>query len=70
VVAEKLLTYALGRGVEHDDMPTVRAIVRGAESSQYRFSSLVSGIVKSEPFQMNMKPIAQPDAAAEQRAAR
>jgi hypothetical protein len=70
VVAEKLLTYALGRGVEHDDMPTVRAIVRGAESSQYRFSSLVSGIVKSEPFQMNMKPMAQPDAAAGQRAGR
>ncbi|HET9358964.1 MAG TPA: DUF1592 domain-containing protein, partial [Vicinamibacterales bacterium] len=63
VVAEKLLTYALGRGVEHDDMPTVRAIVRGAESSQYRFSSLAAGIVKSEPFPMNMKPVAQPEAA-------
>jgi hypothetical protein len=70
VVAEKLLTYALGRGVEHDDMPTVRAIVRGAEPSQYRFSSLVSGIVKSEPFQMNMKPVAKPEAAPAQRAAR
>jgi hypothetical protein len=57
VVAEKLLTYALGRGVEHDDMPTVRAIVHGAESGKYRFSSLVAGIVKSEPFQMNMKPV-------------
>jgi hypothetical protein len=67
VVAEKLLTYALGRGVEHDDMPTVRAIVRGAEGSQYRFSSLVAGIVKSQPFQMNMKPL---PAAAEQHAAR
>jgi hypothetical protein len=58
VVAEKLLTYALGRGVEHDDMPTVRSIVRGAEASQYRFSSLVMGIVSSAPFQMNMKPAA------------
>jgi mono/diheme cytochrome c family protein len=60
VVAEKLLTYALGRGVEHDDMPIVRTIVRGAEANKYRFSSLVAGIVKSEPFQMNMKPAAAP----------
>jgi mono/diheme cytochrome c family protein len=60
VVAEKLLTYALGRGVEYDDMPTVRTIVRGAEANKYRFSSLVAGIVKSEPFQMNMKPAAAP----------
>jgi mono/diheme cytochrome c family protein len=62
VVAEKLLTYALGRGVEHDDMPVVRAIVRGAEGAQYRFSSLVLGIVASEPFQSNMKPPAAPAA--------
>jgi hypothetical protein len=60
VVAEKLLTYALGRGVEYDDMPIVRTIVRGAEANKYRFSSLVTGIVKSEPFQMNMKPAAVP----------
>ena len=37
-------------------MPTVRTLVRGAEANRYRFSSLVAGIVKSEPFQMNMKP--------------
>jgi mono/diheme cytochrome c family protein len=67
VVAEKLLTYALGRGVEFDDMPTVRAIVREAEASKYRFSSLVFGIVKSPVFQMNMKPAA---ARGDQRAAR
>jgi mono/diheme cytochrome c family protein len=60
VVAEKLLTYALGRGVEYDDMPTVRTIVRSAEANKYRFSSLVAGIVNSEPFQMNMKPAAAP----------
>jgi mono/diheme cytochrome c family protein len=66
VVAEKLLTYALGRGVEHDDMPTVRAIVRGAERTQYTFSSLVMGIVNSAPFQMNM--VAAP--RVEQRAER
>jgi hypothetical protein len=55
VVTEKLLTYALGRGVEDGDMPTVRAIVHGAEPSQYRFSSIVLGIVKSDAFQMNQK---------------
>ena len=47
---EKLLTYALGRRVESFDMPAVRAIVRNAEPD-YRFSSLVAGIVKSVPFQ-------------------
>jgi hypothetical protein len=55
VVAEKLLTYALGRGVEYPDMPLVRSIVRDAAKDQYRFSSLVMGIVKSAPFQMNTK---------------
>jgi hypothetical protein len=55
VVTEKLMTYALGRGVEDGDMPAVRAIVRGAEPSQYRFSSIVMGIVSSDAFQMNQK---------------
>ena len=55
VVTEKLLTYALGRGVEYQDMPLVRSIVRDSAASKYRFSSLVLGIVKSAPFQMNMK---------------
>ena len=59
VVAEKLLTYALGRGVEHEDMPMVRSIVRQSAGSNYRFSSLVLGIVKSQAFQMNMKPAAR-----------
>jgi len=49
--AEKLLTYALGRRIEWFDMPAVRAIVTGA-APDYRFSSLVVGIVKSVPFQM------------------
>jgi hypothetical protein len=52
VVAEKLLTYALGRGVEHYDMPAVRKIARDAAPSNYRWSSLVLGIVNSTPFQM------------------
>jgi hypothetical protein len=58
VVTEKLLTYALGRGVEYPDMPMVRAITRGAAEKDYRFSSLVLGIVESPAFQMNMKTAA------------
>ena len=49
--AEMLLTYALGRGLQHTDMPVVRAIVRDAARRDYRFSSLVTGIVTSVPFQ-------------------
>jgi len=63
-VTEKLLTYALGRGVEYQDMPVVRAIVREAARNDYRFSALIDGIVKSEPFQMNRKPEAPFRAAA------
>ena len=55
VMAEKLLTYALGRGVEHQDMPLVRSIVRDAAAGNYRFSTLVLGVVKSAPFQNNIK---------------
>jgi len=55
VTTEKLLTYALGRRVEHFDMPTVRTIVRDAARDDYRFSALVVGIVRSLPFQMKRK---------------
>ena len=55
VVTEKLLTYALGRGVEYQDMPTVRSIVRGAARDKYSFSSLVLGVINSQPFQLNSK---------------
>ena len=55
VVTEKLLTYALGRGVEYEDMPTVRGIVRDSAPGKYKFTSILMGIVKSAPFQMNMK---------------
>ena len=51
-LTEKLLTYALGRGVEHFDAPTIRAIVRDAERGGWRFESIVLGIVNSTPFQM------------------
>jgi len=65
VVAEKLLTYALGRGVENEDKPLVRALARGAAAGDYRFSALVLGVVKSEPFQNNLKggDVAQQTAA-------
>jgi len=55
VVTEKLMIYALGRGTEYYDMPLVRSIVHDAEKDQYRFASLVLGVVKSVPFQMNEK---------------
>jgi len=51
-VTEKLLMYALGRGVEYYDQPTIRTIMRQAAPSDYRWSSLIIGIVKSMPFQM------------------
>ena len=51
-LTEKLLTYALGRGLEPYDAPAVRAIVRAAARDGYRFSSLVVGIVESAPFRM------------------
>jgi len=52
---EKMLTYALGRAVDYNDMPTVRSIVRDASKNGDRFSSLVVGIAKSAPFQTRMK---------------
>jgi hypothetical protein len=55
VVTEKLLTYALGRGVEYQDMPMVRSIIHDSAAGKYKFVSLVMGIVKSQPFQTNMK---------------
>jgi hypothetical protein len=51
-VTEKLMTYALGRGVEYYDMPTIRRIVREAEADGYRWSAIIQGIIDSAPFQM------------------
>jgi len=53
-LTEKLLTYGLGRGLDFYDAPAVRKIVRTSAMTDYRFSSLVLGIVKSEPFQMRV----------------
>ena len=53
-MTERLLTYALGRGLEAADAPAVRQVKREAVRADYRFSSLIQGIVTSTPFQMRM----------------
>jgi hypothetical protein len=58
-MTEKLLAYAVGRGTEYYDLPTVRRIVREAASREYRWSSIILGIVKSPAFQMR-RSIAEP----------
>jgi len=55
VITEKMLTYALGRGLEPSDMPVVRRIVKKSAQNDYRLSSIVMGIVESAPFQMRTK---------------
>src|SRR5688572_27527546 len=55
-VAEKLLIFALGRGVEYHDAPAIREIVRRAHADNYRFSTLILGLVNSTPFQMRKSP--------------
>jgi hypothetical protein len=51
-LAEKLLTFGLGRGVEYDDAPAIRQIVRDVRNDNFRFSRLILSIVNSTPFQM------------------
>jgi len=58
VFTERMLTYALGRGVEYEDMPTLRTIVRDSAAGKYKFNAIVMGIVKSAPFQTSMKSAA------------
>ncbi len=55
-LTEKLLTFALGRGIEPTDAPAIRAIVRHAKSEDYRLSSLILALVESVPFQMRTAP--------------
>ena len=55
-VTEKLLTYALGRGVEYYDKPAVRSITRQAARDNYRMSAVITAIVESTPFQMRRTP--------------
>ena len=54
-VTEKLMTYALGRGLEPVDMPVVRNILQGAAKNNYLMQSIILGIVQSSPFQMRTK---------------
>jgi hypothetical protein len=61
---EKLLTYALGRAVDYYDMPAVRKIVRDSAQNNYKFSSVVTGIIRSAPFQMRMKVEGTTESAA------
>ncbi len=58
VFTQKLMTYALGRGVEYYDMPTIRAILRESSKDNYKFSSILMGVIKSTPFQMKVKKAA------------
>ena len=62
-VSEKLLTFALGRGIEPYDGPAVRGIVRNARATDYRFDSVVLNIVKSTPFQMRSAPLSDMSSA-------
>jgi mono/diheme cytochrome c family protein len=69
VLTERIMTYALGRGVEPSDMPVVRSIVRKAGQSNYRLASIVQTIVESTPFQMRtrLEPEGTPNRVAEAR---
>jgi hypothetical protein len=60
----KLMIFALGRDITYHDMPTIRRIVRESEAQDYRFSSIVMGIVNSEQFQMRIAPEAGPSQEA------
>ena len=64
VVVEKLMTYALGRGLAYTDMPVVRGIVRDAKAEGWRFSAIVAGIARSAPFTMRGAPEAASDDGA------
>jgi hypothetical protein len=55
MIAEKLMTYGLGRGVEYYDMPVIRSIVRDADKNNDKFSSILMGVIKSAPFQMRTR---------------
>lgn len=57
MITEKLMTFSLGRGVEYEDMPVIRSIVRDADKNDDRFLSILMGIIKSSPFQMRTKEI-------------
>ena len=57
MITEKLMTFSLGRGVEYEDMPVIRQIVRDADKDNDRFLSILMGIIRSAPFQMRTKEV-------------
>ena len=59
-ITEKLMTFSLGRGVEYEDMPVIRSIVREADKNDDRFLSILMGVIKSAPFQMRTKVDSEP----------
>ena len=67
VLTERIMTYALGRGVEPSDMPVVRSIVKKAGQNNYRLASVVQSIVESAPFQMRtrLEPEGTPNRVAQ-----
>jgi hypothetical protein len=69
-LTEKLMTYALGRGIEYFDMPSIRRIVKDAKGDNYKFSSIVLGIVKAPAFQSSEVEITRNEQPAKEVAAR
>jgi len=57
IITERLMTFALGRGVEYEDMPVIRAIVRDADKDNDRFMAILMGVIKSGPFQTRVKQV-------------
>jgi hypothetical protein len=60
-LTERLLAYSVGRGVEYYDLPAVRKITKDAATDNYRWSSLIAGIIKSTPFTMGIAQSAPPE---------
>jgi hypothetical protein len=63
-VTQNLLTYALGRGVEYDDMPTVRSVLKTASGNGYSMKSLIEAVALSDVFRMNVATAAEPGATS------
>jgi hypothetical protein len=59
MITEKLMTFGIGRGMEYQDMPVIRSIVRDADKDHDRFVSILMGIIRSQPFQMRTKEVAE-----------
>ncbi len=67
-LTEKLMTYALGRGIEYYDLPQIRRIVKDAKRENYRFSSIVMGIISSPEFQSSVVESAKPESGKVEKA--